>query len=322
MVRPVLWSVARRAVLVLACLSTVAPTMAQNAGFDANGQCVGDRNGDGVVTVDELVAAANNALHGCQFVPITLQFRGMVGSQTFGCGNNYPNIGTTNADFRPADFRFYVHNIRLVTADGKEVPLRLDQDGAWQYHDVALLDFENAVSPCNDGTPQTNFVVHGMAAPLAYTGVRFFLGVPFELDHINEATAPSPLNLDGLFWSWQDGYKFLRIEGIDLATLNTVLAHIGSTGCVLGAGNVVTSCTRPNVGEINLDHFDPSTNVIVADLAALFSNTDIHSNQSNTAEGCQSDPGDMDCVPIFLNLGINFSEGSPNPTSQKLFRVE
>ncbi|MFI5365168.1 MAG: MbnP family copper-binding protein [Candidatus Binatia bacterium] len=295
---------------------------AQSGGFDANGQCVGDRNGDGVVTVDEILTAVTNALNGCQLVPITLQFRGMVGSQTFGCGNTYHNIGITHADFAPADFRFYVHNIRLVTTEGKEVPLRLDQDGAWQYRDVALLDFENAVSPCNDGTPQTNFVVHGMAAPLTYTGVRFFLGVPFELDHLNEATAPSPLNLDGLFWSWQDGYKFVRIEGIDLANLNDFLVHVGSTGCTVGAGNVVTSCARPNVGEIDLDQFNPSTNVIVADLAALFADSDIHSNQPNTAVGCQSDPGDMDCVPLFLNLGINFSDGSRNPTSQKFFHVE
>jgi len=291
-------------------------------GFDANGQCVGDKNGDGVVTIDEILTAAHNALNGCEFVPIALQFRGMVGNQTFGCGNVYHNIGTTKVDFEPADFRFYVHNVRLVTADGKEVPLRLDQDGAWQYQNVALLDFENAVSPCNDGTPQTNFVVHGTAAPLIYTGVRFNVGVPFALDHLNEATAPSPLNLDGLFWSWQDGYKFVRVEGFNLSTLADVLAHVGSTGCVLGANNVVSSCARPNVGAVGLDNFNPSTNVIVADLAALFADSDLNSNQANTAVGCQSDPGDMDCVPIFLNLGINFSDGSPNPNSQKFFRVE
>src|SRR5207253_126003 len=103
---------------------------------------------------------------------------------------------------------------------------------------------------------------------------------------------------------------------------DNVRVHIGSIGCQLGPGTVVTSCTRPNVGAINLDHFDPTTNVIAVDVAALLSDSDIKSNQPDTAPGCQSEADDQDCVPIFKNLGINFSDGSPNPTSQKFFRVE
>src|SRR5262249_24683963 len=160
---------------------------------------------------------------------VNLQFRGMVGADAFACGNQYHGVGTTKADFVPADFRFYVHNIRLVTAEGTEVPVQLDQDGIWQYRDVALLDFENKVPPCNDGTPQTNSVVHGTVPVGTYTGVRFLLAVPFELDHIDEATAPAPLNLDGMFWSWQDGYKFLRID----TAFDNVRVHVGSMGCML-----------------------------------------------------------------------------------------
>jgi len=76
------------------------------------------------------------------------------------------------------------------------------------------------------------------------------------------------------------------------------------------------------LGEIELTGFNPASSVIVADLAALLSDSDINSNQVNTAPGCQSDPDDLDCVPMFKNLGINFSDGSPNPTSQKFFRLE
>ena len=307
--------------LLVACVVCLASAgrVCATGGFDANGQCVGDQNGDGEVTIDELIVAVNNALNGCLFTPVTVQFRGMVGNQPFQCGTSYTNIGTTNGTIVPSDFRLYIHNVRLVTADGTEVPLKLDKDGIWQYKNVALLDFENKVAPCNaEGTTATNAVVHGMAPPGTYTGVRFLLGVPFELNHSSQITTPSPLNISAMFWSWQDGYKFLRID----TAFDNERVHLGSIGCQTGAGGVVTSCARPNIGAINLDSFDPATNVIDVDIAALLSDSDINANQVNTAPGCQSEADDQDCVPIFKNLGVNFSDGSPNPTSQKFFRVE
>src|SRR5690348_11527357 len=98
---PSLPSLVRSALLTLLAVLGLALGLAtwawaQDDGFDANGQCVGDQSGDGQVTVDELIVAVNNLLNGCQFVPVTLQFRGMVGDQPFVCGNVYHGIGTTN----------------------------------------------------------------------------------------------------------------------------------------------------------------------------------------------------------------------------------
>jgi uncharacterized repeat protein (TIGR04052 family) len=310
------WLVALAVVLML----DVAQAQSQSpGGFDAAGQCVGDRNGDGQVSVDEIVTAVNNALNGCAFSPVTLQFRAQVGSETFACGNIYHGIGTSQADIVPSDFRFYIHNIRLVTADGREVALRLDQDGVWQNGDVVLLDFENKVRPCNNGTPQTNGVVKGTIAPGTYTGLRFTLGVPFNRNHADAATAPSPLNLSGMFWSWQDGYKFLRID----TAFDNLRVHLGSVGCYFGSTpGVVVGCTYPNRAEVDLPNFDPATNVVVADLAALLADSDLNVNQPDTPPGCMSDPNDSDCNPIFRNLGLHFSDGTPSPATQKFFRVE
>jgi len=291
-------------------------------GLDINGQCVGDANQDGQVSVDELVTAVNNGLSGCPLMPITLHFQGKVGDEVFACGNTYHDIGTAHTDFLPSDFRMYLYNIRLLTADGSDVPVRLVQDGVWQLDNLVLLDFENKVAPCSQGTTVTNTVVNGLIQPGNYTGVRFTLGVPFSRNHLDEATAPSPLNLSGMFWSWQDGYRFLRIDGFDTA-LDAYFVHLGSTGCVYGAQpGVIASCARPNRSEITLYHFDPTTNVIVADLAALLSNSDVTANQPNTSPGCQSDPTDQDCAPLFQNLGLDFSDGTPSPATQKFFRVE
>ncbi len=59
------------------------------------------------------------------------------------------------------DYRMYVHDMRLLTADGREVPLELIEDGTWQHRGVALLDFEHG-SGCDSGTEPTNASVHGM----------------------------------------------------------------------------------------------------------------------------------------------------------------
>jgi uncharacterized repeat protein (TIGR04052 family) len=311
-------AVARALIALLGSWIIAAGASAQS-GFDSNGQCVGDANGDGEVDITEVILAVNNALNSCGFVPITLQFRAAVGEETFSCGNVYHNVGTTNADIVPSDFRFYIYNVRLVTKSGQVVPMKLDQDHAWQLDNIALLDFENRVPPCGNGTTATNTVVHGMVPPGNYTGVRFQLGLPFDRNHGNQAIAPSPLDLTGMFWSWQAGYRFLKID----TAFDNVRVHLGSTGCLTGSNpTIVTGCARMNIPEVEFDGFDPASNFIVADLAALLKDNDIDANQPNTPPGCESDPQDQDCAPMFTNLGLHFSDGTPSPATQKFFRVE
>jgi uncharacterized repeat protein (TIGR04052 family) len=279
--------------------------------------CVGDANGDGKVTVDEVLLSVNNVLTGCGLVPITLQFQARVGDEPFACGHQYEGVGLSGSSIIPADFRLYVHNVRLVNRVGDEVPLALDQDGRWQYQDIALLDFEDKTPPCNQGNAPMNSTVRGLAPAQEYTGVRFTLGVPFRLNHENAAIAPSPLNITSLFWSWQAGYKFLRID----EALDSVRVHLGSTGCEYGEGNHIASCRRPNRGEVYLHGFDPTSGTIVVDLAALLANSDLEVNQPDTPPGCMSDPDDDDCGPLLQNLGVNFANGLPDPSRQTFFRV-
>jgi uncharacterized repeat protein (TIGR04052 family) len=215
----------------------------------------------------------------------------------------------------PEDFRLYLHDIRLVDSVGSEVPVALTGDQKWQYQNTVLLDFEDKTGPCG-GTTQTNAQVVGKVpnGGKRWKGVRFKIGVPFALNHADPATAPSPLNLTSLFWTWQSGYKFLRIEGQNSAG-KTFIVHLGSTGCTKDGSGNVTSCQNPNRPEIALDGFDPQTNTIVVDLAALFTGTDL-----STDVECMSGPGSADCPPIFARLGLPYG-GAPAGTSQ-LFRVE
>jgi uncharacterized repeat protein (TIGR04052 family) len=170
-----------------------------------------------------------------------------------------------------------------------------------------------------------------------YTGLKFTLGVPFNLNHADTALAASPLNLTGLWWNWQFGYKFARIDlqrpmetgmvtphpahGHGHGASAGFPIHLGSTGCLSGGNNEKPkSCAHPNRATVVLNRFDPSKNVIVADLAELLASSNLSQNQAKTAPGCMSEPNDRDCIGIMARLGIPFM-GQP-PSSQIFFRVE
>ena len=84
-----------------------------------------------------------------------------------------------------SDFRFYVHDVRLVTDTGEEVEVTLEADAIWQQEHLALLDFENGQGHCLNGSEQTHTVLSGHAPERTFTGLRFTLGVPFDDNHIN-----------------------------------------------------------------------------------------------------------------------------------------
>jgi len=160
--------------------------------------------------------------------------------------------------------------------------------------------------------------VHGSVPAGIYTGLKFDLGIPFALNHGNASTAPSPLNFTAMFWSWNAGYKFLRIDTGD----DKFRMHLGSTGCDGGSpSSPPTTCARPNIGSVILTGFNPSHSVIVADIAALLSDSNLDVNDPGTPPGCQADPDDTDCGPVLPNLGVNFADGSSSPGTQKFFSL-
>lgn len=252
--------------------------------------------------------------------PVTLNFRGMVGDKDFACGQHYPGVGKTATQFTPADFRFYVSRVRLVASDGREVPLVLDEDHVWQHAGVALLDFEDKSGPCAGGTTGVNQVIRGKAPAGTYTGLRFDLGLPANLNHEDASVADPPLNVTGMFWSWQTGYRFLRAEGATTGIPVGYNAHVGSVGCT--RQNKQTQCSQENLAQVSLDGFDPRSGVVIADLARLLSDMDMDHNTHNTAPGCMSEIDDPDCAPMLHSLGLPFGQETAAPAPQKFFRFK
>lgn len=238
-------------------------------------------------------------------VPVTLIFDARVGDAVASCGVDYAGIGAAGSTVQLRDLRFYVHDLVLLTDDGAEYPVTLDDDDLWQDGTVALLDFEDASGDCSNGNPNLNDVVLGtVSEDLDFTAVRFTLGVPFADNHGDASSAETPLNVTSLFWSWQTGYKFLRI---DLSTeMGGWMMHLGSTGCEADEDGNVTSCSEPNRPVYELD-LDPETGSVVLDVAELVAAVDL-TTDGGGAMGCMSGVDDPECAPTFEALGLGESE--------------
>ena len=96
-------------------------------------------------------------------------------------------------------------------------------------------------------------------------------------------------------------------------TPGIAMAHVGSTACT---GNPARGfgCAKQNRNEIRLADFDSSRQVIVADFAAIFQQSDIKA-------GAECHSGGELCTPMFQALGIDLATGKPTG-SQRVFRAE
>lgn len=263
---------------------------------------------------------------------VDLQFVAEVNDAAFSCGSTYSGVGIgVNNQMKLTDLRFYLHDLRFKRADGSYDAVTLDQDGAWQVDDVALLDFENG---CSNGSAEMNTSVRGTAPANTadYVGICFKLGLPFDKNHIDDATAVPPLNISSMLWTWTSGRKFLRVDGLgdpdNLAVPYHV--HLGSTGCVDTGGDPAPDsvCANPNVAEICLD-MNPATQQVSVDVGSLLGASDITAATPNPAPGCMSHNTDPQCIEVLPRLGLPFTHNDGvNPATvypaqaQQLFSVD
>jgi len=252
---------------------------------------------------------------------VTIHFEATVGDAPAACGRTYSDVGRSGSSVTITDFRLYVMAVRLMRADGTDVPVALSVDDLWQQDDVALLDFEDGTQTCANGTPETRYIVEGRVPDGQYTGVRFRIGVPFARNHRDPTLQPSPLNLSRMFWTWNAGYKFLRLDLRTSGQPQGWVVHLGSTGCTPGATplDVPTTCRYPNDVSVDLPAFDPDRDVVRVDLSALLAEADVDTNQPDTAAGCMSSRDDRDCTAIFQAIGLPFGEAPGG--NQRVFSV-
>lgn len=281
--------------------------------------------------------------------PVAISFGLAVGDTLVGCGAPLSGLGTGQIAAGLNDARFYVSGVTLIDANGGRTSLRLAHN-EWQVADVALLDFKDGRggrTGCSKDNPAKNTTVLGTVPKRRYVGLEFTVGVPVSgeidgkpvsLNHSNLETAPAPLDIAVMNWSWQAGRKFLLAEvnpagGFkrpDGSPARTWMVHLGSTGCKgnPATGEIIT-CARPNRFIVSFERFDPRAQMVVLDLARLFAGSDLSADKGG-AIGCMSDPSDPECGAIFQAIGVNLNESRPgagdegrqtNPGRSSIFTV-
>lgn len=253
---------------------------------------------------------------------VVLRFAPRVGDQPFACGRDFSGVGTSGATVTPLDFRMYVHDVALVRADGERVPLAVSDDAQWQHGGMVLLDFEDGSGACMTGSPGTNLEVRGTVPDGEYTGVEFTVGVPGEHNHLDGATAPAPLNAQGMWWSWAGGYKYVRLD-MRPATQPEFFYHLGATSC---DGDSISgyACAFANLAKISLDGFDPGSDAIVVDAAQILKDVDVArvpDGVTDSLPGCMAFPGDPECPAMMAPLGLGYESDEP-AGAQRVFTIQ
>ena len=188
--------------------------------------------------------------------------------------------------------RFYVSGLTMIDAQGHAVPVTLGAN-PWQNEVATLVAL---------GGRTENPTVSGRVPGGDYKAVRFLLGIPFDRNHGNPLAVSAPLNVPSMFWTWQSGYKFVRI---DIA--NDFSFHLGSTGCVSASAvrPPAEPCRQPNAARIRLASDTPATGTIVLDLDALVAHID-----TGAAANCMEAYADRDaCRGLLANLGLDPDTG-------------
>jgi uncharacterized repeat protein (TIGR04052 family) len=243
---------------------------------------------------------------------VEIPFSAVVGEEAFACDGTYA-LGAPAAEVQPIDLRLYVHDF-AVLSDGERVPLVLDDD-EFQGSGVALLDFEDDSGACETGSPAVHTSVTG-AVPqgTGVDGVSFRVGVPEDQNHLDAATAPAPLNVPGLWWSWVGGYKFMKIDVAAPANPEFYF-HLGATTCE-GDPADGFSCAHGNIATVDVEG-----DAVEIDLARLYQDVDVNEPlaEGDAVPGCMAFEGDPECPAMFAALGLGFEGGSP-ASAQTLFR--
>ncbi|WP_157884369.1 MbnP family copper-binding protein [Paraglaciecola hydrolytica] len=195
-----------------------------------------------------------------------------------------------------------------IEQDGQQLFLPLTSND-WQTTNLALLRFTKA--QCADKKQQVldddvlaeqPFQSLQLAVPLALaetTQLRFTLGLPFDINHLNPLSQPSPLNMPSMFWSWRGGHKFLRLDM--LGEQDAWNFHLGSTGCTSASAmrSPQTECVHANTLHFSLSKQQQGERLIVH-LDKLLQGLELNGRNS-----CLMQSDKTSCQVLMSNLTDN-----------------
>jgi uncharacterized repeat protein (TIGR04052 family) len=233
-------------------------------------------------------------------LPTELTFQPLYKNMTLSCESNFRTSDSKNIkvgeqkSWQYQQLQFYIHGVEVKTEENGWQPWQMTTNPN-QASNVALLG-----EICNENTEASNWQLELVYLDYSanITDIRFTLGVPFELNHLNPLTQPSPINDSSMFWGWRGGHKFMRVELVSQD--DDWLFHLGSIGCKASSPVRApkTECLYPNRVSVSLP-FTDQTSAINFDLAVL-----LHDIALTRENSCQSAVDEESCKTLFKNLGM------------------
>jgi uncharacterized repeat protein (TIGR04052 family) len=239
-------------------------------------------------------------LSGCfqKALPTKISFQTVYKNTAINCASSFSDVyelkSRESQKWQYQHLQFFIHGVEVNTSSNGWQPWLMTTN-ANQADNVALLG-EICDRKNDKGYWQLELIP--LDESVVVTDIRFTLGVPFALNHLNPLTQPSPLNEASMFWGWQGGHKFMRAELV--SQNDDWLFHLGSTGCkalspVRAPNN---ECLYPNRVSVSLP-FTLGNSTIEFDLASLV--RDVGLTRKNS---CQSATDKESCKMLFENLGF------------------
>jgi uncharacterized repeat protein (TIGR04052 family) len=259
---------------------------------------------------------------------ISINFEAFVGDEILRCSdenNNsvvYQNVGLGDNNISIRDFRFFVSEIEMIKQDGTSERLVFDRNN-FQYEEngtgSAILDFEDGTGNCKESgnSAETHKSISGQIPDGDYVGMKFYVGVPFDINHKKYDDIFVQSKMD---WNWAGGRKFTKFEAIPSeSNVSFWTFHLGSTGCVDSDSDGITNeCSQPNRVPVEFNNFDIENDTVKIDYAKLFDSVNL-SEDNGGAKGCMSALTDPECKPMFEQIGIDVDALDGISTTQYLF---
>lgn len=157
---------------------------------------------------------------------VTLSFKNTFGDTEIVLGDATSATASVNTSdvgqvHRFSELKYVISNIRLVKADGTEVPYNVN-------------DLDKGATVVNHANPSTlNYVMSNI--PIGdYKQIKFGLGVRSDLNTLDQTRFPNFYATAGandteMMWEWGTGYRFTKIEGFYDTDNKQMSIHTGST---------------------------------------------------------------------------------------------
>lgn len=157
---------------------------------------------------------------------VTLSFKNTFGDTEIVLGGATSSTASVNTSaagqvHRFSELKYVISNIRLVKADGTEVPYNVN-------------DLDKGATVVNHANPSTlNYVMSNIPTG-EYKQIKFGLGVRSDLNTLNQVSFPNFYATAGandteMMWEWGTGYRFTKIEGFYDTDNKQMSIHTGST---------------------------------------------------------------------------------------------